>query len=119
MSRGPIPPASQCPVETVLDVLGGRWKAVILWWLQDGAQRFSELRRQMPQITQKMLTQQLRELTRDGIIRREIFAQVPPRVEYSLTPLGTSLRDVLEVLGKWAEAHLHEVHQARATAAQV
>lgn len=116
MSMPSIPPTSQCPVEALLDVLGGKWKVVILWWLQDGPQRFSALRRQMPQVTQKMLTQQLRELTRDGIIRREIFAQVPPRVEYSLTPLGKSLDDVLEALCKWTEAHWNEVHQARETA---
>src|SRR5262245_2482252 len=104
---------AQCPIEQVLEVIGGKWKAVILWWLQEGPKRFTDLRRLMPAITQKMLTQQLRELETDGILHREVFAQVPPKVVYSLTALGEGLRGVLEELCMWSKDHIAEVEQAR------
>lgn len=91
-----------CAVELALQVIGGKWKPVILWHLRTGErQRFGELRRRMPNVTQKMLTQQLRELEADGMVRREVYPQVPPRVEYSLTGLGLSVMPVLDQLSQW------------------
>jgi DNA-binding HxlR family transcriptional regulator len=80
--------SEKCPVETAVDVLRGKWKILILWYLQDGHYRFNELQRILPGVTQKVLSQQLRELERDGIISRRIYAEVPPRVEYYLTEHG-------------------------------
>lgn len=82
-------------VQTTLKVLGGKWKILILWHLKDGARRFSELKRLMPEITEKMLMQQLRELERDGIVNRNIYSEVPPKVEYSFTEYGLTLRKCL------------------------
>jgi len=92
---------TRCPAEITLNVIGGRWKIPILWHLAQGTRRFSELRRGLDGVTQKVLTQQLRELERDGIVHREVYPQVPPRVEYSLTTLGKSLRPVVEAMCKW------------------
>lgn len=100
------PPSSEpyrCPVEITLSVIGGKWKAVILWHLSHKTLRFSQLRRRLPGITQKMLTQQLRELERDGLLHREVFAEVPPRVEYSLTGLGRTLRPMLSLMCEWGK----------------
>jgi DNA-binding HxlR family transcriptional regulator len=91
-----------CPIEQALDVIGGKWKIVIVWWLGQGELRFNELRRRLAGITQKMLTQQLRQMEADGLVRRELFPQVPPKVVYSLTPLGHSLRPVLDSLCEWS-----------------
>lgn len=96
-----------CPVEATLDVMGGRWKAVILFYLLEETKRFNELRRLLPKVTQRVLTLQLRELERDGIIHRQIYAEVPPRVEYSLTELGRSLESVLETMREWGEAYIN------------
>jgi DNA-binding HxlR family transcriptional regulator len=90
-----------CPVYTTLDVIGGRWKPLIVWYLFEGTKRFSELRRDIPDATQKMITQQLRELERAGVISRKVYAEVPPRVEYSLTPLGRSLRVLMDAMADW------------------
>lgn len=95
-----------CPIEAALDVLGGKWKSVLLFRIIEETRRFNELRRLVPKITQRTLTNQLRELERDGLISREVFAEVPPKVEYSATALGTSLHPVLEALATWSEAHL-------------
>lgn len=95
------PPATQCPAESTLAVIGGRWKVPIVWHLFGGTRRFSELRRALPRVTQKMLTQQLRELEKDGIVRRKVYAEVPPRVEYSLTHCGESLRPVVDAMCAW------------------
>jgi DNA-binding HxlR family transcriptional regulator len=95
-----------CPVEAALDVIGGKWKAVILFRLSEGTRRFNELRRLLPNVTQRMLTNQLRELERDGMIVRKVYAQVPPKVEYSLTDLGRTLEPVLRQLRKWGETHI-------------
>ena len=90
-----------CPVETTLAIIGGRWKVLILQELFSGVKRFGELHRALAGITQKMLTQQLRELERDGIINRMVYAQVPPKVEYSLTEFGMTLRPILETMHEW------------------
>ncbi|BAZ27577.1 putative transcriptional regulator [Cylindrospermum sp. NIES-4074] len=95
-----------CEVETTLKVIGGRWKVLIIRELIVGVKRFGELQRSLPGITQKMLTQQLREMEEDGIIHREIYPQIPPKVEYSLTPLGESLKPILYAMHEWAIQHL-------------
>lgn len=94
-----------CAVEATIDVVGGRWKAVILFHLIDGTKRFSELRRFLPKITQRMLTMQLRQLEEDGVICREVFASVPPRVEYSLTEFGRTLVPTLQAMRAWGETY--------------
>lgn len=91
----------QCSMELTLDLIGGKWKALILWQLGENTLRFSELRKQLPQITQKMLTQQLRELEESGLVNRHIYTQVPPKVEYSLTETGKSLMPILATLCEW------------------
>lgn len=91
-----------CPAEQALAVIGGRWKVQILYHLLPGTRRFGELRSSLPPITPKMLSQQLRELERDGILRRRIYPQVPPKVEYSLTPLGQSLRPIIAAMCRWS-----------------
>jgi DNA-binding HxlR family transcriptional regulator len=98
-----------CPVEAAVDVFGGKWKAVILWWLQQRTWRFGELRRQIPGITEKMLTQQLRELEADGIVSRQVHATVPPRVEYSLTEYGQSLKRALRAICDWGCKHMERI----------
>jgi DNA-binding HxlR family transcriptional regulator len=100
--------ASMCPIEQLLVLIGGRWKPVILWWLIESKKplRFKVLREKMPRISQKVLTQQLRELERDGLIKREMFAEMPVRVEYSLTAFGRKLRTVLRVLDSWSREHV-------------
>lgn len=96
------------PVEATLEVIGGKWKVVILCHLKKGQKRTCELKRLMPGITQKMLTQQLRELEEDGVIQRKVYNQVPPKVEYSLTDYGWSLDSILEALCAWGECHLEK-----------
>jgi DNA-binding HxlR family transcriptional regulator len=93
-----------CWAELTLNVVGGRWKVPILFHLADGPKRFSELKRSIEGVRQKMLTQQLREMERDGVVSRKIFAQIPPRVEYSLTPMGRSLEPVVEAMCRWGKA---------------
>jgi DNA-binding HxlR family transcriptional regulator len=94
-----------CPVGLTTDIIGGKWKPLILFHLQDKTRRFGELQKLIPETTKKMLTQRLRELERDGIIRRKVYAQVPPRVEYSLTRHGQSLRPILELMSAWGKKH--------------
>ncbi|MBL8148432.1 MAG: helix-turn-helix transcriptional regulator [Blastocatellia bacterium] len=95
---------TRCPAETTLNFIGGRWKIPILWRLFSGVKRFSELMRDLKGITQKMLTQQLREMEQDGLIYRQVYAQVPPKVEYSLTPLGESLKPVVYTMIEWGKS---------------
>ena len=99
---------ASCPVERTLEVIGGRWKVLILRELFQGVQRFGQLHRALHGITQKMLTQQLREMEEDGIIHREVYLQVPPKVEYSLTPLGESLKPIMDSMHQWGVRHLEE-----------
>lgn len=94
-----------CAVESALAVIGGRWKGVVLYWLSTKTLRFGELRRLLPNCTQRMLTLQLRELEEDGLVKRTVFAQVPPRVEYELTPFGRSLEPILLNLKHWGERY--------------
>ena len=94
-----------CPVQTTLQVIGGKWKPAILWLMNHGTIRFGELKRGLPGITQKMLTQQLRELEADGIVWRKVYAEVPPRVEYGITDYGNSLRTILHAMARWGESH--------------
>ncbi|WP_240810633.1 winged helix-turn-helix transcriptional regulator [Formicincola oecophyllae] len=104
--RHPHPaPSPACAVEATLSLIDGKWKGSVLWHLLKGPQRFGELRRLMPRVTQRILTNQLRELEEDGLVLREVFPVVPLRVEYSLTPLGQSLATVLGSLKAWGDEH--------------
>ena len=111
-NNAPLPTESpccaehHCPVEATLALVGGKYKALILWKLMAGALRFSELRRAVPGATPKMLTQQLRELETDGLVHREVYPVIPPRVEYSLTPFGLSIRPVLDSMYTWGTGYL-------------
>ncbi|MEW9551151.1 winged helix-turn-helix transcriptional regulator [Nonomuraea sp. NPDC050783] len=98
-----------CLVEVAMEILGGRWKLAIVYKLLQGTHRFGELKREMPGITPRMLTRQLRELEEDGVVTRTVHREVPPRVEYSLTPTGQSLRRIVGLLDEWGRAYL-EAH---------
>ncbi len=95
-----------CPVEAALDLIGGKYKALILWHLSGGILRFSELRQRIPKATPKMLTQQLRELEADALIHREVYPVIPPKVEYSLTETGKSLMPILVAMRDWGATYL-------------
>jgi DNA-binding HxlR family transcriptional regulator len=97
-----------CPVEATLDLIGGKWKGVVLYHLSDGTLRFNELRRRLKGVTQRMLTKQLRELEESGLIIRKVYAEVPPRVEYRLSKSGESLKPVIRALKLWGENYLAE-----------
>jgi DNA-binding HxlR family transcriptional regulator len=101
-----------CAVEATADIIGGKWKAVILYYLSQGPKRFNELRRLLPEVTQRMLTLQLRELEQDGIVHREIYKEVPPKVEYSLTEFGASLGPIIVQMLDWGEHYMEQI-QAR------
>ncbi|WP_372719830.1 winged helix-turn-helix transcriptional regulator [Novipirellula sp.] len=94
-----------CPVEATLELIGGKWKGIVLYYLLDGRLRFSELKRKVGCVTQRMLTKQLRELEASGLVNRIVYTEVPPRVEYELTAEGKSLKPVLKSLKKWGEEH--------------
>jgi DNA-binding HxlR family transcriptional regulator len=94
---------TKCPAEATLIVIGGSWKVPILWHLAGDVKRFSQLQRDLNGVTQKMLTQQLREMERDGIVTRKVYPQVPPKVEYGLTPRGRSLLPVVAAMCKWGK----------------
>jgi len=91
----------KCPVEITLDIIGGKWTPLILYYLLQGEKRFNELRKLLPDVSQRMLTLQLRELENYGIVNRVVYAEIPPRVEYSLTEVGKSLEPVLLTMLNW------------------
>lgn len=95
-----------CPVEAALEIIGGKWKGVTLFHLLDGKKRFNQLQREIGNVTQRMLTKQLRELESAGLVHREIYPVVPPKVEYSLTSKGRTLKPILEALKSWGEIHV-------------
>jgi DNA-binding HxlR family transcriptional regulator len=104
--------ASDCKVETALEILVGKWKPVILFHLfSNGTMRFSELQKAMPDITKKMLTAQLRELEYHDIVHREVYAQIPPKVEYSITEYGRSMTPVLQAMNEWGVAHVKHLNE--------
>ena len=108
------PDDGPCPIERVLTIFGGKWKPSILFHLESQSPlRFNELRRRIPGVTQRMLTNQLRELERDGLVRREQFLEIPPRVEYSLTKLGESVGPVGQAIDQWGQQHIKKVQEAR------
>jgi DNA-binding HxlR family transcriptional regulator len=112
----PSPPdafAADCPSRQVLDRIGDKWTTLVILLLADRPKRFSELQRKIQGISQKMLTQTLRNLERDGLIQRTIYPEIPPRVEYALTPLGQTLCTPLATIVRWAEENIHEVVAAR------
>ena len=94
-----------CPVAAAIDEIGGKWKPLILWALKDQKLRFSEINRELPAITQRMLTKQLRELEKDNLVNRKVYPEVPPRVEYSLTAKGESVIPVLKSICDWGEEY--------------
>lgn len=108
--------AFACPVAFTVGVIGGKWKSLILFHLMSGTKRFNELRRLIPDITQRMLTLQLRELETDGVIHREIYREVPPKVEYSLTQLGNSLAPLVSAMREWGAVHEHTILELRRSA---
>ncbi|MCX4390949.1 helix-turn-helix transcriptional regulator [Micromonospora peucetia] len=95
-----------CGLDAAIDVVGGKWKALILWELDQGPRRFAEVRRGISGISEKMLIQQLREMEAYGLVHREVYRQVPPKVEYSLTDFGRSLNEALMPLGEWGERNM-------------
>jgi len=107
----------RCPVEACLEVIGGKWKGVILFHLLGGIKRFNELRRLLPGVTQRMLTRQLRELEADQIVVRTVYPEVPPKVEYSLSEFGKTLEPILRVLQKWGTEYLDQITAIRRSSA--
>ena|SRR5436190_15843516 len=107
------PYVAPCPSRQVLDFIGNKWSVLVIGLLEEHPQRFSELQRSIGGISQKMLAQTLRNLERDGLVKREVYAEVPPRVTYALTPLGTTLCAPLAAIRNWAEAHIDEVTHAQ------
>jgi DNA-binding HxlR family transcriptional regulator len=104
---------SGCSVEATLDVIGGKWKGVILFYLLSGTKRFNELHHLLPSVTHRMLILQLRELEEAGVVHREVYLQVPPKVEYSLTPFGKSLQPILVLMEQWGEQYRETLVQAK------
>jgi len=105
--------AAACPTRQVIGRVGGKWSLLVLYALSTGTKRFSQLRSEVEGISQKMLTQTLRELERDGLVHRHAYATIPPKVEYRLTPLGESLEDAIAVVRHWAYAHMDEIAASR------
>ena len=96
---------ADCPMSMTLDIIGGKWKVVILHQLRDGTLRFGQLRKQIPNITQKSLSQQLKALEKDGLVEREVYPEVPPRVEYTMTELGRALKPAMRELLEWGKRY--------------
>jgi len=95
-----------CPIQAVLDIIGGKWKVNILWHIGKDVKRFSQIKGDIPAITKKMLSQQLKDLEENGMVTRKIYAEVPARVEYSLTEKGRSILPVMEAMCEWGKRHL-------------
>ena len=110
---GPIVLDGQCPPRQALDLIADRWTMIVVKALAEGIQRYGALHREIGGISQKMLTQTLRSLERDGLVRRTVYPVVPPKVEYALTPLGETLIVPLAAIGVWAEQHMDEIERAR------
>jgi len=108
MARNEELHAKTCPMTLVQKLVAGKWKLILLWQLNGGKKRFNELRKLLPSVSQRILTQQLRDLERDGLVHREVFRVVPPRVEYSLTPMGRSFVPVMESMCAWGKAHIKD-----------
>lgn len=104
---------TRCPVALTLGLIGGKHKSLILWNLLEGTMRYSDLRRAVPEATPKMLTQQLRELERDGLVHRTVYAVVPPKVEYRLTPMGESIKPILTAMYRWGSTYLEAQHHQK------
>ncbi len=102
-----------CPVEATLELIGGKWKGIILYHLLEGTFRFSELKRKVGCVTQRMLTKQLRDLEDCGLVKRTVYAEVPPKVEYELTQVGKSLQPILILLKEWGESYAMELISTR------
>jgi DNA-binding HxlR family transcriptional regulator len=96
----------RCPVAATIEIIGGRWKTLILYQLGFGTRRFGELGVRIPTISRKVLTEQLKELEKDGLVHREQFSEIPPRVEYSLTELGRSLSPIFDQIATWGHTHI-------------
>jgi DNA-binding HxlR family transcriptional regulator len=109
---------ADCPIRDVLDQIGDKWSTLFLSLLGERPHRFGELRRAVPDISQRMLTQTLRDLQRDGLVSRHVYPTVPPSVEYRLTPLGVSLLEPLGALICWADLHHAEIRSARSSFAE-
>ncbi len=105
--------SADCPTRTVLDIVADKWTSLVIVALVPGTKRFQQLKREIGGITQKMLTQTLRSLERNGLVERRAYATVPPRVEYTLTRLGHTLSESLEALQDWSVAHVEEILRAR------
>src|SRR5260370_25733893 len=110
-------PNDGCPMEATLDIVGGKWKVLILFYLMKGTIMFSEFQRLIPKITQRMLTLQLRELEEDGVLQRQVYRQVPPKVEYSLTEFGRSLEPILILLRDWGVTYKERLARITTAAA--
>lgn len=111
MGKGNAP--YSCPMKVTLDVIGGKWKGIILGLLAEKTRRFTELQRELPDITQRILTLQLRELEADGIVSRTVYPEVPPKVEYALTDFGRTLKPILLAMHEWGDRYAAEVVERR------
>ena len=110
--------SDRCPMRTAIAVLAGKWKPLIVYYLRSGTKRFSEMRRLIPEVSQQVLTQQLRELEEDGIVTRAIYPVIPPKVEYALSPLGDQLGPIVDLLARWGEEILAKEDPATSGAAK-
>ena len=108
-----------CPVETTLTMISDKWKVLILRDLMDGIKRFGELKKSIGHVSQKVLTSQLRQMEQSGLVNRKVYAEVPPRVEYSLTELGFSLHPIMDAMWDWGEAYKKKLAQEEDAAANV
>ncbi len=113
MTRTPRTGPYICGIDAAMDVVSGKWKSLILWELDNGTRRFGELRRGLPGVSEKMLVQHLREMEEDGLVHREVYREVPPRVEYSLTDHGRSLNAALGPLGEWGRQRITRIGAER------